>query len=268
MIVVRSARRIGLRLFLAAGIGILAAMVSCWGAPNTAGTAGTPLETVDLGEGIFATEPEFDFKDQATATARLMSCLEGTEDMVKHLRAIRDFARCSEAAGDAVPPLRDVLVRLKASNRIQAQIEIAFIMGWLIGDDSKDAKPQYLKDLAPLLSSIRLNQSDNPWARLVAAMLFAAYPELKGNAFDEALYAMCYGYDDALVQLASGSLLLGMDLSYGGNERLQWFVYLAFCRAKDLAPANSALKSRIKESIANNVSVPGYRSSRWIRALS
>jgi len=229
---------------------------------------GPPLETTDFGEGLFTVEPEFDFRDHATADKQLLAILENSPDMARHFRAIRAYRRRFSESGEAVPHLRDLVVALRGSKREQATVEAAVIIGLLIQDDTKEARPQYLKDLAPMVAAIRRNLSSDPWAHLVAAILFGSLPELQGNCIDEALYALCYGYDEVQVQLATGSLLLSMDLSYGGNERLQWFIYLALTRAQALAPANTALHARVRMMVHQNLQIPGYRPSKWLKMLS
>lgn len=236
--------------------------ISGWAAP------GSPLEITDFGEGVFGTDPEFDFSDQATAAKQLLATLEDSPDMAKHLRAIREYYHKRVGTGnEVVSRLRDLVVSLRASKRERATVEMAFVIGLLIQEDTKEARVQYLKDLAPMVTAIRRGLPSDPWARLVAAMLYGSLPELQGNWFDEALYALSLGYDEAQLQLAVGSFLLVMDLSYGGNERLQWFIYLAMTRAIALTPSDTGLNVRIRKIVNANLNIPGYRPSRWLKAL-
>lgn len=228
----------------------------------------SPIEAADLGAGVFAPEAEFVFIDPETASRELLSLLEGTPGMAAHLRAIRFFSRRFREAGVLVPKLTEVLSGLRASKRDEAKVEVAFILGLLAQEDSEGARAGYLRELETLVTVISRNRPMDPWGHLVAAMLFASFPELHGNWLDEALYAQCHGYDLAEAQLAVGSLMLHMDLFYGGNERLQWFIYLAFSRAQTLAPQNEALRRRISEMVKANLEMPGYRPSKWVKAFA
>ena len=230
-------------------------------------TPGPPLTTTDLGEGLVA-EPEFDFKDTALAGQQLLAILDQSPDMAKHLRAIRAYQKRFSENGEAVPRLRDLVVGLRGSKRELAGVEAAFTIGLLIQDDAKETRAQYIKDLAPLVAGIRRNLPTEAWCHLVAAMLFGSFPELQGNWFDEALYAQSHGYDNPQVQLAVGSFLLTMDLSYGGNERLQWFIFLAFSRVQALMPGNEAWHVRIRNLVRMNLEIPGYRPSKWLKSLA
>jgi len=229
----------------------------------------SPLEAADLGAGVFAPEAEFVFADPETASRELLSLLETTSGMAGHLRAIRAFSRRFREAGVLVPKLTEALSGLRASKREEAKVEIAFILGLLAQEEeSEGPRAGHLRELEPLVAVISRNRPADPWGRLVAAMLFASFPELHGNWLDEALYAQCHGYDLAEAQLAVGSLMLHMDLFYGGNERLQWFIYLAFSRAQTLAPQNEALRRRISEMVKANLEMPGYRPSKWVKAFA
>jgi len=232
------------------------------------GAPGPPLESTDFGEGVFAVEPEFDFGEAQAAHASLVKILDESSDPAKHFRAIRAYRKRFSTAGDSVPRLRELVIVLRSRKAGQAEVDTALIIGYLVVDDSKEARSQYLKDLAPMLASIRQNQANDAWARLTAAMLFGFLPELKGNWFDEALYAMSYGYYDPQLQLAVGSYLLSMDLAYGGNERMQWLVYLALTRAQALAPGNEQLRRRIRSMVVENLDIPGYRPSKWLKMLA
>lgn len=231
-------------------------------------TPGPPLAAADFGEGLVGAEPEFDFKDPAAAGQQLLAVLDQSSDMAKHLRAIRAYQKRFAQNGEAVPRLRDLVVSLRGSKRELAGIETAFTIGLLIQDDAKETRAQYIKDLAPLVVGIRRNLPTEAWGHLIAAMLYGTIPELQGNWFDEALYAQSYGYDSSQVQLAVGSFLLTMDLSYGGNERLQWFIYLAFSRVLALMPGNAAWHSRIRDLVNMNLEIPGYRPSKWLKQLA
>jgi hypothetical protein len=228
---------------------------------------GSPLETTDFGEGVFAPEPEFNFKDQAMAAKQLLTILEESPDMAKHLRAIRAYRRRLDPTGETVPRLRELVVALRDPKRDRAKVETAFVIGLLIQEDGKDARAQYIKDLVPLLAGIKADMPTDPWAHLIAAMLYGSVSELKGNWFDEALYAMCHGYEEAPAQLAVGSFLLAMDLGYGGNERLQWVAYLAMTRAQVLSPSRD-LTARCKALAQGNMEIPGYRPSKWLKMLA
>lgn len=227
---------------------------------------GTPLESVDFGEGVFASEPEFEARDQANALRILQSTLDGSMDQAKRFRAIRFYHKMLPET-DAVPRLRDLVIGLRSSKYVRATAETALVIGLLLQDDAAEAKPQYVKDLAAMLVAIRRGQAADPWSHLIAAVLYGTVPELQGNWFDEALYALSLGYDAPEIQLAVGSFLLAMDLSYGGNERLQWFVFLAFGRARQLMPANERLHARIKSLVEANLGIAGYRPSRWLKSL-
>ena len=227
---------------------------------------GTLMDSIDFGEGIFAPDPEFEARDQANASRVLQSILDGSTDQAKRFRAIRFYHKTLSDA-DVVPRLRDLVIRLRASKHTRATAETAFVIGLLVQDDSMEARTHYVKDLAPMLAKIRRGQSADPWAHLVAAVLYGTVSELQGNWFDEALYAQSYGYDEAEVQLAVGSLLLTIDLSYGGNERLQWFIFLALNRAQQLLPGNENLHARVKSLVGANLGITGYRPSRWLKML-
>ena len=229
--------------------------------------AGSPLEVADFGEGLSADEPALTFENPADGIRQLLSVLEESPDMAEHLRSIRAYRYYLNGSGQVVPCLRELVVRLRESQREQAKVETAFIVGLLIQEDTKEARPQYIKDLAGLIATIRESMPLDPWARLVVAMLYGSIPELQGNWFDEALHAQCYGYDDAQLLLAAGSFLLAMDLAYGGNQRLQWFAYLALARARELSPGQTALHERITALVRTNLQVPGYRPSKWLNAL-
>ena len=115
-------------------------------------TPGPPLVATDLGEGLAATEPEFDFKDPAMAGQQLLAVLDQSPDMAKHLRAIRAYQKRFDENGEAVPRLRDLVVSLRGSKRELAGVEAAFTIGLLIQDDAKETRAQYIKDLAPLVA--------------------------------------------------------------------------------------------------------------------
>lgn len=253
---------------------LLAISVACLGVfliPAVAGgvVSSSPLEAVDLGVGVFAPEAEFAFADPETAPHELLSFLETTPGMADHLRAIGAYYRRFHEAGRLVQKqLSEVLPGLRKSKRGEAQVELAFLLGLLAQEASGEARAGYLKEIAPLVALIPRNHPAEPWSRLVAAMLFASFPELHGNWLDEALYAQSLGYDSAEIQLAVGSFMLRMDLFYGGNERLQWFVYLAFSRAQALAPENEALRLRIRKTVNDYLEMPGYRPSKLIKALA
>lgn len=228
---------------------------------------GPPLEATDFGEGVFAAEPEFDFSQEQAAHGSLLRILDESPDPAKHFRAIRAYHKRFSASSDSVPRLRELVIALRSRKTVRAEVDTALIIGYLVVDDSKEARPQHLKDLAPIVASIRQNRANDAWARLTTAMLFSFLPELKGNWFDESLYAMSCGYYDPQLQLAVGSFLLCMDLAYGGNERMQWLVYLAFTRAQALAPGNERLTRRIRNTIGENMGIPGYRPSKWLKML-
>lgn len=230
------------------------------------GASGSALEATDLGEGIFAPELEFDFADAAAAAGRLLSILEESPDTARRARAIRSYYRRFANTSDLVPRLREAVTNLRQSSRKQAKVDAVLVYGYLILDDAPAARAQHIKDLAPLVSAIRQELPVDAWAHLVLAMIYASVYELQGNWFDEALYAVSYGYDDALLQFSAGSFLLAMDLAYGGNERLQWLIYLAMSRAQALAPSSS-LQERVKALVRQNMEIPGYRPSKWLKSL-
>lgn len=228
---------------------------------------GTLLETVDFGEGVFNPESEFNFHDPASAAENLLAVLRDTRDMARCLRAIRMYQRRYEVMGEAVPRLRELLLNLKESKEPRAAVQRAFLMGLLMEEAGREVRALYIRDLAPLIKNLRSSMQTDAWAHLVVAILFGSIPELQGNWFDEALYAQCYGYDEVQAQLAVGSLFLAMDLSYSGNERLQWFAYLALKRALALAPDHEALKTRVRELLGANLQFIGYRPSKWLQQL-
>lgn len=225
---------------------------------------GAPLDTLDLGEGLFAPAEEFDFRDREAAGPALLQILAEPTGTARHLRAIRKYLR-SLAGEEAAPRLRDLAAILKEHER--TSVEAAFVFGLLALEEDKATREQDIKEISALLAPFRGGRSGDPWVHMVAAVLYGSFAELQGNWYDETLYAMSYGYDDAAIMLAAGSFLLTMDLSYGGDERLQWFVYLAFTRAKELAPDNAALRERIRSLVATNLGIAGYRPSRWLKRL-
>lgn len=225
----------------------------------------TPLEALDLGEGLFAPEDEFGSIDADAAKREIAHILQEPSGTARHLQAIKAYQR-SLPGTERATRLRELATALRADGR--AGVETAFTLGLLALDEGEAARDQDLKEIAVLLGPYRNGRSSDPWAHLTAAALYGTFPELLGNWNDEALYALCYGFDDPRLLLAAGSLILTMDLSYGGNERLQWFAFLALSRAEQLMPDNGALRERIKALVRTNLAITGYRPSRWLRQLA
>ena len=250
---------IRLRFLLILATLFLLVFVSIQAAPGSALTA------VNLGETITPDVTGFNFSDTGMAFKQLQAILGGSADIPRHLRAIRAYAAGFQSTGETVPRLRELVIWLHGSKKPEAKIASVFTIGLLALEDSREARVEYMSQLAVLIGSIRNEKSTDPWGHLVTAVVLASLPDLSGNSFDEIIYAQCYGYQDAQIQLTCGNMLLLLDLNYSGNERLQWFAYLAFSRALELAADRNVFAGAIRPLVEKNMMIPGYQSTKWLR---